>query len=137
MLISTADVANIKESLFRESAISSTRNVGLHLEYVIPILYDWTIQEDQESVFIAGTVRRHEHYPSGSRIKTSRIVSFQKINGRNIVATRNSMYELGNPIIQLHGDSKKFYQDIQHVVRSKTPDASMLSPDLEDITKLM
>lgn len=104
---------------------------------VIPKLNHWVIQEHQQNIYILGTVENHPSYPSKSRIQTSRIMSYQQIDGRHLVSTCNSIYELGEPLIQLQDTQGDAYQNLRQQMSDRR--SSVWTPqqiDLSEITGL-
>lgn len=133
MFISKAD---IEENLIREACPDQKRGRYSKLEFVIPRLNNWVIQYSQNNIHVSGTLKNHKQNQLGARIKTSKIICFHKVNGRSIISTRNSIYELGEPAIQLQGAHEHPHQNLQQKVSEMPAQSSDLDPDPSDFTRL-
>ncbi|MCM1982256.1 hypothetical protein [Lyngbya confervoides] len=85
--------------------------------FVIPRINQWVIDESQGNrIRIRGWVEHHCKYPKGTKITTSQIIGFQIIGDRKLVATRRSIYELGEAVIQLPGQEHLPHQTLSEKV---------------------
>ena len=80
---------------------------------VVPRLNKWYTTIHRNRLRISGLVEFHPDYPDGATITTSSIKSHMSIEGRLLVSTKHSVYELGTPLHQenITGDLKDVLPD--------------------------
>lgn len=130
--------AEIKENLVRESSSGHKSGGCPTLEFVIPRLQNWVVHHNQDNIYIVGTIKHHRKIKSNSRIRTSSIISFHKVDGRSLVSTRNSIYELGEPAIPLQGGcGESSYASLQRNMSQGKVASSLLEQDPTDVTRVI
>lgn len=64
----------------------------------VPVIESWVGLRKNGRVIIKGRIHNHEKYPQGVKISTSSVTGYFSEKGRVYVTTKNSIYELGNPL---------------------------------------
>lgn len=82
---------------FLENA-SNSRKVAKHDFQGVSIIERWVGFEKKGNIIIKGYIHNHPKYPQGVRINTSSIMSYFSEKGRVYITTKNSIYELGQPL---------------------------------------
>lgn len=64
----------------------------------VPVIESWVGLCKNGRVIIKGRIHNHEKYTQGVKINTSSVTGYFSEKGRVYVTTKNSIYELGNPL---------------------------------------
>lgn len=88
------------KTFFRENASLRPRTSQEHSQ-TIPIIESWIGLEKDGKTVIKGKLHGHPQHPLGVKMMTSTIQRYFAGAGRVYVKTRNSLYELGNPLSEL------------------------------------
>lgn len=63
-----------------------------------PIIESWVGLDKKNKVVIKGRIHNHPQHPQGVKISTSGVTGYFSEKGRVYVTTKNSIYELGQPL---------------------------------------
>ncbi|WP_299404017.1 hypothetical protein [Acaryochloris sp. IP29b_bin.148] len=77
---------------------SDTRKVERSNFNGVPIIESWIGLPKKEKVIIKGHIHNHKEYLQGVKISTSGVTGYFSKSGRVYVTTKNSIYELGQPL---------------------------------------
>ncbi|WP_299485778.1 hypothetical protein [Acaryochloris sp. IP29b_bin.137] len=77
---------------------SDSRKVTKYDFKGILTIESWVVLEQKGKVIIKGRIHNHKKHPQGVNISTSGVKGYFSERGRVYVTTKNSIYELGQPL---------------------------------------
>lgn len=77
---------------------SDSRKVSKYDFKGMPVIESWVGLDKKGKIIIKGRIHNHPKHPQGVKINTSSVTGYFSNQGRVYVTTKNSIYELGQPL---------------------------------------